>query len=60
MAPYHPLSGSAVFAYWPMEVRQAFPHLFEHCEYTLDLAFLRDTRITIMKKRLHNSIWLAL
>lgn len=44
-----PVRGSAVFAFWPMASGWLSRHLFEHYEYTQDLAFLRDTAYPIMK-----------
>ncbi|MEI6580246.1 MAG: glycoside hydrolase N-terminal domain-containing protein, partial [Eubacteriales bacterium] len=44
-----PVSGSAVFAFWPMASGWLSRHLFEHYEYTNDASFLNKTAYPIMK-----------
>lgn len=44
-----PVSGSAVFAFWPMASGWLCRHLFEHYEYTNDIRFLKETAYPIMK-----------
>ena len=44
-----PVSGSAVFAFWPMASGWLCRHLFEHYEYTNDIEFLKQTAYPIMK-----------
>lgn len=44
-----PVSGSAVFAFWPMASGWFCRHLFEHYEYTNDVEFLKETAYPIMK-----------
>ena len=45
-----PVSGSAVWAFWPMSSGWLCEHIFAHYEYTKDIDFLRDTAYPIMKK----------
>ena len=42
--------GSAVFACWPMSSGWFMRHLWEHYEYTRDMAYLRDTAWPIIRK----------
>ena len=44
-----PVSGQAVYAFWPMASGWLCRHLFEHYEYMRDEEFLRDTAYPIMK-----------
>jgi alpha-L-fucosidase 2 len=44
-----PVSGSAVFAFWPMASGWLSRHLFEHYEYSGNFDFLRSTAYPIMK-----------
>lgn len=43
-----PVFDSAVYAFWPMSSGWLCRHLFEHYEYTLDKAFLRQHALPVM------------
>lgn len=45
-----PAVGRACWSFWPMSSGWLCRHLFEHYEYTLDKAFLKDTAYPIMLK----------
>lgn len=45
-----PVQGSACWVYFPAAGGWLCRHLFEYYEYTLDLAFLKETALPIMRK----------
>lgn len=45
-----PVSGDAVWAFWPMSPGWFCEHIFAHYEYTLDKDYLENTAYPIMKK----------
>jgi alpha-L-fucosidase 2 len=45
-----PVTGSAMWAYWPMGGAWLCQHLWEHYDFGRDITFLRDTAYPIMKK----------
>lgn len=45
-----PVSGDAVWAFWPMSPGWFCEHIFAHYEYTLDKDYLETTAYPIMKK----------
>lgn len=45
-----PVQGKAQWSFWPMSGGWFCHHLFEHYEYTADLAFLKNTAYPIMRK----------
>ena len=45
-----PVQGNSQWSFWPMSSGWLCRHLYEHYEYTLDKAYLKDTAYPVMKK----------
>ena len=45
-----PVQGNSQWSFWPMSSGWLCRHLYEHYEYTMDVAFLKNTAFPVMKK----------
>lgn len=45
-----PVQGNSQWSFWPMSSGWLCRHLYDHYEYTLDKAYLRETAYPVMKK----------